>query len=112
MFSVIKSLLNREEVDYDRLNQDDYIILDVRTVYEFQVGHIEGSKNIPLNTLSQHMEEIKDLNKIVVAVCRSGVRSGSAASMLTDFGIESYNGGGWQSFNDIIIKARSPKANK
>lgn len=112
MFSLIKSLLNREEVDFDRLNKEDFIILDVRTIPEFEMGNIEGSRNIPLNRLSEHLEEIKDLNQIVVAVCRSGVRSGSAANMMQDAGIEAYNGGGWQHFNDVMLEARASKTNK
>lgn len=32
------------------------VIVDVRTPGEYQGGHIKGSKNIPLNVLSEKME--------------------------------------------------------
>ncbi len=36
------------------------VIVDVRTPGEYQGGHIKGSKNIPLNVISDKMEEIKN----------------------------------------------------
>lgn len=72
-------------------------IIDVRTVSEFASGHIEGSKNIPLDTLSSKIQDIKKLNKPVIAVCRSGMRSAQATSILKQNGIEAINGGGWES---------------
>lgn len=73
------------------------IILDVRTFEEFASGHISGSKNIPLQILNNKIEEIKKLNKPVIACCRSGMRSGQATSILKQHGIDCINGGGWDS---------------
>jgi len=73
------------------------VIIDVRTVGEFREGHIKNSKNIPLDTIFSKVEEIKKLNKPVIVCCRSGMRSGQANSILKNSGIESMNGGGWQS---------------
>jgi len=73
------------------------IIIDVRTPGEFASGHIKGSKNIPLDTISSKIVEIKKLNKPVIACCRSGMRSGQATSILKQNGIECLNGGGWDS---------------
>ena len=39
------------------------IIIDVRTREEFNSGHIEGSKNIPIQEILSHVEEIKALSK-------------------------------------------------
>ena len=35
------------------------VIIDVRSLGEFQGGHIKGSKNIPLNTIAAKISEIK-----------------------------------------------------
>lgn len=70
-------------------------ILDVRTPQEFNEGHYEGAINIPVDTLVARINEIKQMNKPVVAYCRSGARSGLAVSILKQSGLnEVYNGGG------------------
>ena len=77
--------------------QKDAIVIDVRTREEFADGHVQGSKNIPLNNISAHIEEIKKLGKPVITCCRSGARSGSAATILKQNGIDAINGGPWGS---------------
>ncbi len=72
------------------------VIIDVRTVGEFREGHIKNSKNIPLDTISSKVNEIKRLEKPVIVCCRSGMRSAQANSILKSNGIDSINGGGWQ----------------
>lgn len=73
------------------------IIIDVRTPSEFSQGAIPGSKNIPLQSINGKISEIKKLNKPVIACCASGMRSGSATTILKAQGIEAINGGGWAS---------------
>ena len=73
------------------------IIIDVRTKTEFEMGAIPGSKNIPLQNISSKIKEIKKLNKPVITCCASGMRSGTASSILNGQGIEAVNGGGWKS---------------
>lgn len=82
--------------------QKGAIIIDVRTPGEFSNGHIKGSKNIPLNTISGKINEIIKLNKPVIVCCQSGMRSGQAASILKSSGIEVVNGGGWQSLQSKL----------
>lgn len=70
-------------------------IVDVRTPSEYEEGHFEGAVNIPLNELSQRINEFKEMKKPIVTYCRSGARSGMAASILKQNGLnEVYNGGG------------------
>ena len=78
------------------------IIIDVRTTKEFNQGAIAGSKNIPLQTITYKIESIKKHNKPVITCCASGMRSGSAASILKNNGIEAINGGGWMSLNSKL----------
>lgn len=82
--------------------QKNAIILDVRTYEEFASGHIKGSKNIPLQILGSKINEIKKLNKPVIACCRSGMRSAQATSILKQNGIDCINGGGWQSLESKL----------
>ena len=81
---------------------DGAVVIDVRTVGEFSEGHVNGSKNIVLNTIPAKAEEIKKLNKKVIAVCRSGARSGQATSFLKQQGIDVINGGPWQNVAKFI----------
>ena len=78
------------------------VIIDVRTKAEFQQGAIRGSKNIPLQNINTQIEAIKKLNKPVIVCCASGMRSGSAASILNSKGIETLNGGGWSSLHSKL----------
>jgi rhodanese-related sulfurtransferase len=78
------------------------IIIDVRSPGEFSGGHIKGSKNIPLNEINAKINEIKKLNKPVIACCASGMRSSQATSILKQNGIDAINGGGWQSLQSKL----------
>lgn len=78
------------------------IILDVRTTSEYSQGAIPGSKNIPLQVLNGKINEIKKLNKPVITCCASGMRSGSASTILKANGIEAINGGDWFSLSQKL----------
>ncbi len=73
------------------------IIIDVRTPAEFINGHIKGSKNVPLNLIPNQIEILKKMEKPIIACCASGMRSAQATSILKSNGIDTLNGGGWQS---------------
>lgn len=91
----IFSSLFGKSVDYAQLVKDGALILDVRTPGEYAGGHIKGSKNIPLQSLHQHIGTIPK-DKVIITCCASGMRSGSARSILKGNGWnEVYNGGGW-----------------
>lgn len=85
----------KPSADFLKLIKEGALIVDVRTKGEYQAGHIEGSKNIPLDVIKKEAESLKKLNKPVVTVCRSGNRSGVAKSILSAAGVEVYNGGAW-----------------
>ena len=78
------------------------VIIDVRTPGEFQGGHIKGSKNIPLDNIFSKVNEIKRIEKPVIVCCRTGMRSGQAASILKNSGIAVMNGGGWSSLESKL----------
>jgi phage shock protein E len=61
-------------------------LLDVRTPGEFAAGHLEGARNIPVDQLPARLGEVGPKETPVVVYCRSGARSGRAASLLRSAG--------------------------
>jgi len=80
----------------------DAVILDVRTKKEWDAGHIDGAKHIPLQEVLAKVSTIKEWNKPVITCCLSGGRSGQAAAILTKNDIEAVNGGGWKSLQKKV----------
>ena len=72
------------------------VIIDVRTIEEWNEGHIDGSKHIVLHTVPLHLDEIKSFKRPVIAVCKSGGRSQQATDFLKKNGVDVINGGPWQ----------------
>lgn len=78
------------------INHPNATIVDVRTPGEFQMGHVAGSINIPLNEVPARLDEIRNLSRPLILCCQSGGRSGQATMWLKEQGVEDlYNGGGW-----------------
>jgi phage shock protein E len=88
--------------DFKELVKNGATILDVRTPEEYSDGHIEGSINISVDKVAAKFDEISAMKQPIITCCRSGARSGMAASLLMEKGIESYNGGPWNSLNKQI----------
>lgn len=71
------------------INHEDAVILDVRSIAEYKDGHIVNAVNIPINGLGTNLKQLeKHRDKPIVAVCRSGSRSGAACSVLRKNGFE------------------------
>ncbi|MBC3881824.1 rhodanese-like domain-containing protein [Undibacterium sp. LX40W] len=71
------------------MNQGKTLVLDVRNPDEFASGHLPGAKNIPIDELTNRLGEIeKSKSHVVITVCQSGVRSGTAVSILNKAGFE------------------------
>jgi rhodanese-related sulfurtransferase len=49
-----------------------------------------------LNTIPEKLELLKGFKKPIIAVCKSGGRSQSAADFLSQNGLDVINGGPWQ----------------
>lgn len=67
------------------------LLLDVREANEYrgELGHIAGSMLIPLRELANRVGELDaHRGRPVIAICRSGVRSTTAAAMLYGLGFE------------------------
>ncbi len=103
MFGFLKKLFGGSDVDFKALVNSGAQIIDVRTTSEFSNGHIKNSKNIPLQDLNSQMNSLSK-DKPVITVCASGMRSASAKGMLQKNGFEVYNGGGWSSLQNKLLK--------
>ncbi|RKJ50775.1 rhodanese-like domain-containing protein [bacterium 1XD42-54] len=67
--------------------EQNYIILDVRTVEEFDDKHIPDAINIPNETIgSEEISELPDKNQLILVYCRSGNRSKQASEKLVALG--------------------------
>lgn len=76
-------------------------LLDTRTVEEYNGGHVEGFKNIPVDELRERIDEIEK-GKPVYVICQSGVRSYIACRILEGYGYEAYNfSGGFRFYNSV-----------
>jgi rhodanese-related sulfurtransferase len=80
-----------KEVDHiaatQLINHKNALILDVREQNEFDAGHVVNSKLIPLGKLLDRIGELeKYRERPIVAVCRSGQRSGTACALLSKQG--------------------------
>ena len=83
------------KVNVEEWMQKGAIIVDVRSKGEYQGGHVKGSINIPLDQLRTGMQKL-DKKKPIITCCASGMRSGSAKSVLKASGFEQvHNGGSW-----------------
>ncbi len=78
------------------MDEEDVIILDVRTLEEYKWLHIRGSMLIPNDKInSSVLNIIPDLNRKILIYCRSGHRSQEAAEKLVDIGYKNvYEFGG------------------
>jgi len=68
-------------------NKRDITILDVRTRREFDMGHIEGALNIPIDELRDNFDKLDKKGKIVVH-CRTSYRSYLAYLILKNSGFK------------------------
>ena len=93
--------------DMDKISKDkDVVLLDVRTVCEFSMGHIDGFKNIPVDELRERISEIEK-EKPVYLICQSGLRSYIASRILEGNGYETYNFSGGFRFYDAVVNDRA-----
>jgi phage shock protein E len=103
MIKILKKIFGTTPaVNFKALIQNGAVVIDVRTAEEFKTGHVKNAVNIPLDSIARQLLIIKKMNKPVIAVCRSGNRSGMAVKILKNISVEAYNGGAWDNFQQKV----------
>lgn len=83
------------------MDTQDVVVLDVREQHEFDDGHIPNAVLLPVGTITKASAAavIPELDSIVLVYCRSGNRSKTASSALTELGyVNVYEFGGIQTW--------------
>lgn len=63
------------------------LLVDVRTVREYNAGHLTNAVNIPLDEIQQTLpNRSPDKGRVILLHCRSGRRSGLAEQQLRGLG--------------------------
>ncbi len=72
-----------------KIEEDSFVLIDVRTHEEFSEGHIRGAVNIDIykTTFEEEIDEF-DKRKRYLIYCRSGNRSKQAMYLMRDLGFE------------------------
>ncbi|MEX2129948.1 MAG: rhodanese-like domain-containing protein [Pseudohongiellaceae bacterium] len=96
VFSLL-TILAMVNVYAQESKEQEGLWIDVRTVEEFNRGHIEGALNIPHGDIAHKISAIAtDLEQPIHLYCQSGVRSGLALEILMEMGYQNVvNEGGY-----------------
>lgn len=95
-------------------NPNDVTILDVRTADEHSLNFIEGSVNIPLDELREHLDELPK-DKPIYTYCAVGLRGYLAARILMQHGFKNVKNliGGYKTYTaattPIKLHRHTPK---
>lgn len=95
----------------------DSVLIDSRTKEEYEMGHIEGAVNIPLDELRNRLPEIPKDKKIIV-YCAVGLRGYLSARILMQYGYTNvYNlSGGYKTYSvataNNAVQTSIPKENR
>ena len=66
---------------------DEVLVMDNRTPEEYARGHVPGSRNIPMGTENEHIDELKQYQRIYL-YCRSGRRAQTTTTNLNFQGLD------------------------
>ncbi len=86
--------LSQEEWAKQLAEDQNGVVLDVRTPEEFEDGYIPNAVNIDIYLAQEFVDAMKalDPDKNYYVYCRSGNRSGQACAIMNDLGISNtYN---------------------
>ena len=69
------------------MKDDNAVILDVRTIDEYNELHIRGAICIPVDTIDESISSfLPDTGQVILVYCRSGNRSRQASEKLAALG--------------------------
>ena len=79
------------------LNENNYMIVDVRTKEEYDTGHVVDSINIPYQQIGE--SSFIDKNKTIIVYCQSGMRSHAAFQTLKSLGYDVFDLGAYDTIS-------------
>jgi len=90
-------------------NKDDVQVIDVRTSEEFGFGSIATAKNIDVNQLREHLDEL-DKGKPIILFCQIGLRGYLAYRILKQSGFTQIKNlsGGYKTYSWAVDKQANP----
>ena len=85
------------------------LLIDVRSAAEYDIGHLEGARNMPLQEInSLIVEQVPDRYQVLLLHCQSGTRSGVAMTRLIALGYtNTHNLGSYDRAAHILGRASS-----
>lgn len=108
-FSKVKVISNAEAVNL--INTENAVVIDLRTIEEFQRGHIINSQQfLPSDIKKQNLGKLEQHKEIpVILVCNTGMTARSSADILVKQGfnrVYSLKDGmsGWAGANLPLVK--------
>lgn len=100
------------------MNQDNGVVLDLRTAKEFDEGHIANAINIPYSELATRIKELnKHKESPLIVVCKMGQHSSAANKTLTEYefvDVKRLDGGmaEWTGANMPVVKSGGKSKSK
>jgi len=94
-----------EKIGKEKISE--YLLIDTRTVVEYEKGTIPNAVNYPLDEIRNHIDFIKNQNKPIIIFCQKGLRGYLAELILSHNNIKNVVNvaGGfklWQMFSDSV----------
>jgi rhodanese-related sulfurtransferase len=73
---------------YQRVQQQQALVVDVRTAREFATRHVQGAVNFPLERLGSQATDLAQMtsDRDIILYCRSGRRAQLAEQLLRQHG--------------------------
>lgn len=110
-----KEVKNEKKAEYKKITSDEAknimstqkaIVVDVRSLEEYNEGHIPNAISVPLETIENEAEtKLKNKDDLILVYCRSGRRSREATLRLIEKGYTNViDFGGIQDWNGEIVK--------
>ena len=110
-----KEVKNEKKAEYKKITSDEAknimstqkaIVVDVRSLEEYNEGHIPNAISVPLETIENEAEtKLKNKDDLILVYCRSGRRIREAALRLIEKGYTNViDFGGIQDWNGEVVK--------
>ena len=75
------------EKEWEKYKKNNAVLIDVRSLQEYEEGHIAGAISIPYYEIEKRSnQELKDKEQKIILYCNTGSRSKKAAKILRKLG--------------------------